>query len=106
MELGKIVPFYHPRFTPIISHMLYADVVLFSNGSKASLRTIVKVLKVYEEWSGQVVNKKKSSIFFSKHIPVGRRRILLRTTGFTDGCFPFSLLGRPDCFWKIVKCAF
>lgn len=65
MELRKIVLFYHPRGIPILSHLLYADdVVFFSNGSKASLRSIINVLKVYEEWSGQVVNKKKSSIFF------------------------------------------
>lgn len=65
MELGKIILFYHPRGTPIISHLLYAnDMVLFFNGGKASLRAIFDVLKVYEEWSGQVVSKRKLSIFF------------------------------------------
>lgn len=86
VELGKIVPFYHPRGTLIVSHLLYTDdIVPFSNGGKASLRSIMNVLKVYDEWSGQVVNKRKSSILFSKHITPAHRRMLLQVKGFMEG---------------------
>lgn len=65
---GKITPFYHPRDTLLISHLLYADdIVLFVNGIKASLRAISKTLALYEKWSGQKVNKKKSYYFFQAY---------------------------------------
>lgn len=69
VELRKIVPFYHPRGTSTISHLLYVDdIVIFANGEKAFFRAVSKVLKQYEEWSKQVVNKRKSSISFSKTV--------------------------------------
>ncbi|KAF5454407.1 hypothetical protein F2P56_024075 [Juglans regia] len=52
-------------------------------------------LQQYEECSGQVVNNRKSSMVFSKHITEGRRRSLLRITGFSEGNFPFTYLGVP-----------
>ncbi|XP_042973207.1 uncharacterized protein LOC122305011 [Carya illinoinensis] len=94
IHMGKIVPFYHPRGTPIISHLLYADdIVLFCNGGKASLKAITKVLRKYEQWSGQAVSKNKSSIYFSSQVSASRRRALLRFSGFTEGIFPFKYLG-------------
>lgn len=107
MELDKIALFYHPRGSPIISHMLYADdIVLFSNGGKVTLRTIMNVLKSYEDWSGQVVNKSKSSIFFPKHITLSRRYRLLRIIGFTEGCFPFLYLGVPIVTGRLLNIHF
>lgn len=107
VELGKIVSFYHPRGTPIISHMLYTDdIVLFSNESNASLRTIMNVLKTYEDWSRQVVNKSKSSIFFLKHNSLSRQPRLIRNTGFTKGCFSFSYLGVPIVTGRLLNVHF
>lgn len=63
--IGKIVSFSHPRGTPLISHLLYADdIVVFSNGGRSSLKAIRDVFALYEDWSGQMVSKEKSSIFF------------------------------------------
>lgn len=53
------------------------------------------VLKTYEEFSGQVVNKRKSSIFFSKSISTACCRMLLQISGFSKGNFPFVYLGVP-----------
>lgn len=94
--MGKIKPFYYPKGTPIISHLFYADdIVVFSNGRKSSLRAILNVLKNYEDWSGQMMNKKKSSVLFSKHIPVARRKSLLGFISFMEGSFHFTYLGFP-----------
>lgn len=93
---GAVVPFCHPRGAPIFSHLLYADdIVIFANGSKTTIKNIAKILNQYGEWSGQEVNKRKSSIFFSKRFPQSRRRILLRTIDFSEGGFPFNYLGVP-----------
>ncbi|XP_042979857.1 uncharacterized protein LOC122310040 [Carya illinoinensis] len=55
IHMGKIIPFHHPRGSPIISHLHYADdMVSFCNGGKASLKAITDVLKIYEKWSGSL----------------------------------------------------
>ncbi|KAI9153529.1 hypothetical protein LWI28_012716 [Acer negundo] len=53
MSEKYILPFSHPYDAPVISHMLYADdVVFFANASKKSICGLMKVLKKYESWSG------------------------------------------------------
>ncbi|XP_042984734.1 uncharacterized protein LOC122313615 [Carya illinoinensis] len=92
----RIIPFQHPRGAPIISHLLYAnDIVIFANGDKKSIRAISEVLTIYENWSGQRVNKEKSSIIFSKIVPRSRRRNILSILGFSEGLLPFKYLGVP-----------
>ncbi|XP_035540253.1 uncharacterized protein LOC118344233 [Juglans regia] len=93
---GKILPFYHLRGTPIVSHLLYADdIVIFANGNKASMKSISKILELYEDWSGQIVSKAKSSFIFSKRISLHRRRSTLSITGFVKGTLSFEYLGIP-----------
>ncbi|XP_042958082.1 uncharacterized protein LOC122293613 [Carya illinoinensis] len=93
---GKIGAFHHPRGVRLISHLLYADdLLMFVNGKKRSIRMLIKTLKHYEEWSGRLINKEKSSIFLSKLIGFARRQSLLRLTGFVDGVFPTTYLGAP-----------
>ncbi|XP_042969076.1 uncharacterized protein LOC122301760 [Carya illinoinensis] len=93
---GNIVPFSHPRGTPLVSHLLYADdIVLFVNGRRSSLQEVRDICATYEEWSGQMVSKEKSCIFFSKHAAVGRKRSSLMLTSFSEGFFPVKYLGVP-----------
>lgn len=92
--LGNIVPFSHPRGTPLVSHLLYTDdIVLFANGGRSSFQTIRDIFALYENWSDQVVSKEKSCIFFSKHATVARKRSSLLLTAFSEGFFPFKYLG-------------
>lgn len=72
IHYGAAVPFYHhPRGAPIISHFFYADdIVIFENGGKTTIKKIAEILNQYGEWSKQEVNKRKSSVFFSKSIPL------------------------------------
>jgi len=93
---GTIGYYLQPRKGPLISHLLYADdMVIFSTGRKKDVRSILEVLDIYAQWSGQVVNASKSSIFFSNRIPDSRRQELIRVSGFSMGNFPTRYLGVP-----------
>lgn len=53
---------------PIITHVMYADdIVLFSKATKKDATSISRILEKYRLWSGQLVKRSKSGIFFSKH---------------------------------------
>ena len=54
---------------PTITHVMYADdIVLFSKNTKKDAEAISEILEKYNLWSGQLVNRRKSGIFFfSKH---------------------------------------
>jgi hypothetical protein len=93
---GTIGHYLQPRKGPLISHLLYADdMVIFSTGRKKDVRSILEVLDIYAQWSGQVVNASKSSIFFSNRIPDSRHQELIRISGFSIGNFPTRYLGVP-----------
>lgn len=54
------------RTGPSISHLFFADnSLLFTRATEKDGRSIMKILKEYEQASGQLVNIQKSSIFFS-----------------------------------------
>lgn len=53
---------------PVITHVIYADdIILFLKATKRDATNISRILDKYCLWLGQLVNKSKSSIFFSKH---------------------------------------
>ncbi|XP_040990910.1 uncharacterized protein LOC121238132 [Juglans microcarpa x Juglans regia] len=81
---------------PLISYLLYADdIIVFANGGKSSLRAIWDAFAQYEDWSGQVVSKEKSSIFFPKLFTSAQKRSALRISSFSEGSFPVKYLGAP-----------
>ena len=52
---------------PTISHVMYADDIVFSKASRKDVESLVKILEKYCRWSGQAINRRKSGVFFSKH---------------------------------------
>ena len=53
---------------PTITHVIYADdIVLFPKASRKDVGTISRILEKYSLGSGQLVNRNKSRIHFSKH---------------------------------------
>ncbi|KAG2696272.1 hypothetical protein I3760_07G050900 [Carya illinoinensis] len=81
---GKIVPFSHPRGTPLVSHLLYADdIMLFVNGERSSLQEVRDTFELYKAWSGQV------------HSTNAQKRRSLLLTSFSEGFFPIKYLGVP-----------
>ena len=47
--------------------MYVNDIILFSKSTKKDAETIFEILEKYSLWSGQLVNRSKLGIFFSKH---------------------------------------
>ncbi|XP_040995112.1 uncharacterized protein LOC121241423 [Juglans microcarpa x Juglans regia] len=104
---NKIGQFTQARGTPLVSHLMYADdIVIFANGGKRSMRSLMQVLKCYEGWSGQMLNKDKSAIYFSKSISLSRKGNIILTTGFSEGGFPFKYLGVPIVVGRLKVCDF
>lgn len=53
---------------PWISHLLFADdCIIFSEASQRGAQHLQEILNIYGRGSGQLVNKEKSAIFFSKN---------------------------------------
>lgn len=53
---------------PWISHLLFADdYIVFSEASQRGASRIQSILEIYHNGSGQLVNKDKSAVFFSKN---------------------------------------
>ncbi|XP_042964739.1 uncharacterized protein LOC122298962 [Carya illinoinensis] len=104
---GKIVRFSQARGTPLISHLMYADdIIIFANGGKKSMRGLMEVLNLYETWTGQILNKNKSAILFSKKISDPRKSSIIRMIGFSEGSFPFNYLGVPIVMGRLKVCDF
>jgi hypothetical protein len=67
-EEGRIGGVTICQVAPSISHLLFADdslMLVRSIGEDAS--QLQGILNLYEEWSGQVINREKSAITFSKN---------------------------------------
>ena len=72
--LKSIGPLYLSRgvrvgvHSPWISHLLFADdCIVFSQASQGGAGRLMEVLNRYSQGSGQLVNKEKSAVFFSKN---------------------------------------
>jgi len=53
---------------PWISHLLFADdCIIFSEASQRGAQHLQEILNIYGRGSGQLVNKEKPAIFFSKN---------------------------------------
>uniref|UniRef100_A0A2N9EYL8 Reverse transcriptase domain-containing protein n=1 Tax=Fagus sylvatica TaxID=28930 RepID=A0A2N9EYL8_FAGSY len=55
---------------PAITHVMYADdIILFSKTNKKETTILNQCLDTYCTWSGQIVNRNKSGLVFSKYTP-------------------------------------
>lgn len=101
-ERNQIHPFHSGSM--VVSHLFYADdLLLFTNGNKNSICNLLAIVKHYEAMSGQMVSPEKSSMLFSKHVTVTRKRNLLAYSGFKEGVWPYTYLGVPLFTGRLTK---
>ncbi|XP_060195070.1 uncharacterized protein LOC132624283 [Lycium barbarum] len=79
---------------PQINHLCYAnELILFSFGERKSVNLLMKVLREYQEASGQEINKDKTN-FYTYGIQSRRNiRRLHKWTGYKHAKLPFTYLG-------------
>uniref|UniRef100_A0A0V0H0B7 Putative ovule protein n=1 Tax=Solanum chacoense TaxID=4108 RepID=A0A0V0H0B7_SOLCH len=76
------------------------DTIIFSNGNKASLQLILKTLESYENVSGQLINKNKSSYSLAPKAPQRTIRRIGRILDMEFENLPLKYLGFPIYFGR------
>ncbi|XP_027150198.1 uncharacterized protein LOC113750422 [Coffea eugenioides] len=70
------------RQGPILTHLFFADdSLIFCKANVQQANEIMKILKKYEEASGQLINLEKSSVFFSKNMPMEQKQAVCSSLG-------------------------
>lgn len=104
---------------PSISHLLFADdslILIHANGEDAA--KLQGILDLYEECSGQMINKDKSAIMFSKNTCNSKKTVVMHKLGICRESFNDKYLGLPihvgcnksqvfgflkDCVWQRIQ---
>lgn len=99
---------YHARCgRSKLTHLSFADdLLIFSDGSLASVQAILGVLKDFEDRSGLAISVQKSC-FFAAGISDEEIETISQQTGLSTGIFPIRYLGVPLHTKKIshIQCA-
>ena len=92
---------------PSISHLLFADdSLLLIQANKESVQEVNRILNTYEASSGQMVNKEKSSIQFSRNARKEDKLDLMRQLNIQKEGFNGKYLGLPVFVGKSKTKAF
>ena len=63
------------RNAPPVSHLMFADdTILFCRANKEEAECLDACLEIYGKWSGQEINRQKSSIYISRNTAVDQKR--------------------------------
>nr|XP_027095950.1 uncharacterized protein LOC113715848 [Coffea arabica] len=89
------------RQGPIISHLFFADdSLIFCKANMKQASEIMKILKIYEETSGQLINLDKSSVFFSKNMSMEQRKDVCNSMGGMAEIKQEKYLGLPMVIFR------
>lgn len=85
------------RRAPIVSHMFFADdIYFFCKADSLEAMKVVQLLDIYEQASGQRVNKGKSYIFFSSNVIQYNRQNIYRLLQMVEADEHSRYLGLPN----------
>lgn len=81
---------------PILSHLFFADdSLIFCKAEESEVEELMRILKVYENASAQLINLEKSSILFSSNTPEIARARICRQMGSIQMVKQGKYLGLP-----------
>lgn len=84
-----------------MNHLLFADdMIFFCAASADSSRSLLHILNQYEVASGQMINKNKSAITFSKKTPSAMKEEAKAILGITKEGGEGKYLGAPEHFGR------
>ena len=88
-------------------HLLFTDdSLIFCRATLEECNKVMDLLKVYEEASGQKINKSKTFLFFSKSIPEDVKHGIKATLGVPEIMQYEKYLGLPSLVGKRKKESF
>ncbi|XP_044409182.1 uncharacterized protein [Triticum aestivum] len=95
-EAGELKGICNGRKGPSISHLLFADdIIFFTRGDDRSLNALKSALQTYCEGSGQKINLQKSSLFFGPHCEELVKERIKHYIGVQDDTMHATYLGMP-----------
>ncbi|XP_060198361.1 uncharacterized protein LOC132627183 [Lycium barbarum] len=88
--------FYMNKKGPKVNHLAFADdIILFSSGCRKSLMLLMETLQTYEEVSGRLINKHKSSVSLASNEEQRAINMVELITRMVHKNFPIKYLGCP-----------
>jgi ribonuclease HI len=106
-EKGKIHGIRICRGAPRISHLFFADdTLMLINATASNANCLQHILNMYEDVSGQVINKEKTSIMFSPNTSPHVKDQVLTTFGVDHTANNEKYLGLPIYIGKSKKRTF
>ena len=95
------------RKSPLVNHLLFADdTVFFSSTSIKSCTSLMRILKRYEDCSGQCINLEKSTISFSSRTPEAIMTQVKISVGIDKAGGMGKYLGLPETFGRCKRDVF
>ena len=95
------------RQGPKITHLFFADdCLLFCRSNRIECQKIQQVLDWYEVASGQLVNKKKTTLFFSRNTPKEVQQEIKVSLGVSTITHYEKYLGLPSFVGRQKKACF
>jgi hypothetical protein len=95
------------RGAPVVSHLLFADdCFLFCRSTLSETNQLMRILKTYEEASGQEINLSKSEVFFSRNLSIAAQEDLSQIMGVRHVLGTGNYLGLPSMIGRKKKGVF
>ena len=95
------------RHGPKLTHLFFADDnLLFCRANSTECSKVMDLLSVYEDVSGQKINKDKTALFFSKSVTEANRQIIKGILGVREIRHYEKYLGLPSLTGKGKRASF